>query len=396
MKFVERGGFTDKGGMGVDGLALVALGLFTNALAPWMGVSATYGTFAAVGGAGIVILDLFLNHKSKLEKLFINCGLCINTGKEKLVPRVMKVQKHETSTEYILSLPPGMELANFNLKRAAIEQNMRKPVKFEYRNGIIIMSVQKEELKTTYKFTQIPTKGDLEVVLGYCYSGPLTIDLASSPSPHMGVFGETNGGKSVELRGIITQLLLDKKPVDIYLIDPKRVEFGMFEKYVKEVSRSDEEILDTLSFLAKETDRRYKLLEKANCVNIKEYGKLKYVLCIIDEYADLAEDQLMNNAVNYIARKARAVGIHLILACQRPDKDILNGKIKANIGNILGLKTTTAVNSRVIIDDEGLEKLRGFGHGLLKEGSKLTEMQSMMITKKEVENLLEAVYGKEG
>jgi S-DNA-T family DNA segregation ATPase FtsK/SpoIIIE len=394
MKFMG-GGFTDKGGMGVDGLALVGLGLFTNALAPWMGMSTTYGTFAAVGGIGIVVLDFFLNHKGKLEKLFINCGLYINTSHDKLLPRVMKVQKHATKTEYILSLPPGMELANFNLKHDAIEQNIRKPVKFEYRNGIIVMTIQKEELKTTYKFTQIPTKGDLEVVLGYCYSGPLTIDLATSPSPHMGVFGETNGGKSVILRGLITQLMLDRKNVDIYLIDPKRVEFPMFQKYVKEVSKSDDEIVDTLSFLKEETDRRYKLLERAGCVNIKEYGKLKYILCIIDEYADLAENDQMNNLVNYIARKARAVGIHLILACQRPDKDILNGKIKANIGNILGLKTTTAVNSRVIIDDDGLEKLRGFGHGLLKEGSRLTEMQSMMVTKKEVETLLEAVYGKE-
>jgi S-DNA-T family DNA segregation ATPase FtsK/SpoIIIE len=376
-------------GLGSDGVTLVGIGLLTNA------IGLMQGTWAIVVGVGIVIYDFYSRRSTKFDKLFKNCGLCIHADNQTLIPFLLKTQKHETSTDYIFNLPAGMKLDHFKQKTDEVSQFLKRPVSWDYNNGVVIMKAYDEKLKTTYPFTPIHTKGDLEIVLGYSYTGLLTIDLSSSPSPHMGVFGETNGGKSVILRGLITQLKLDKKPVDIYLIDPKRVEFKMFKKYVKEVSRSDDEILDTLTFLKEETDRRYKVLDRADCVNIKEYGKLKYILCVIDEYADLAENEKMNELVNYIARKARAVGIHLILACQRPDKDILNGKIKANIGNILGLKTTTQVNSRVIIDDSGLENLRGFGHGLLKEGSKYTEMQSMMITKNEVKQLLEAVYGKE-
>jgi S-DNA-T family DNA segregation ATPase FtsK/SpoIIIE len=373
------------GGVGLAGLGAAAV-LWPGA-PPWM-IPVAVG-----GGVGLCVLGWWLNHYTDLERVFLNCGLYVRTISDTIiVPKKIKTIQKEYGKDYILSLPLGLSLNQFKEKEPHISQSMDKNVCFNYNNGIIIMSVYEERLKDTYPFTQVHTKRDLEVVLGYSHAGLLTIDLSSSPSPHMGVFGETNGGKSVILRGIITQLLLDKN-IDIYLIDPKRVEFSHFEKYVKEVSKSDDEIIDTLTFLKKETDRRYKLLEKSGCVNIKEYKKLRYILCVIDEYADLAEDKEMNELVNYIARKARAVGIHLILACQRPDKDILNGKIKANIGNILGLKTTTQVNSRVIIDKEGLENLRGFGHGILKEGSRYTEMQSMMITTGEVKKLLEGKYG---
>jgi S-DNA-T family DNA segregation ATPase FtsK/SpoIIIE len=99
------------------------------------------------------------------------------------------------------------------------------------------------------------------------------------------------------------------------------------------------------------------------------------------------------NMIEYIARKARAVGIHLILSTQRPDKDILNGKIKANIGNILGLKTTTQVNSRIIIDTEGLESLRGFGHGIFKSaGGEYTEIQSMLIEPEQAKKLIKHTF----
>jgi hypothetical protein len=369
------------GGIGIVGLGAAAL--------LWPAAPAWLLPVAVGGGVGLCVLGWWLNHYTKLERIFLNCGLFIRTITDTIiVPKKIKTIRKDYGKDYILSLPLGLSLQQFKDKEAHISQHLDSSVSFDYNNGILIMSVREKKLKHTYPFTQVHTKGDLEIVLGHSHTGLLSIDLAFSPSPHMGVFGETNGGKSVILRGIITQLLLDKKKVDIYLIDPKRVEFTMFQKYVKEVSRSDAEIIDTLAFLKEETDRRYKLLEKHGCVNIKEYKKLKYILCIIDEYADLAENDTMNDLVNYIARKARAVGIHLILACQRPDKDILNGKIKANIGNILGLKTTTQVNSRVIIDKEGLEMLRGFGHGILKEGSKYTEMQSMLIERKEVEVLL--------
>jgi S-DNA-T family DNA segregation ATPase FtsK/SpoIIIE len=378
------------GGMGLAGLGAAAV--------LWPNAPVWIAPVAVCGGAGLCVLGWYLNHYTELEKIFLNCQLYIRTTNDTIiVPRKIKTIHKNYGKDYILSLPQGLCLQQFKDKEPNISQAMDAAVNFEYNNGILIMSVKTAHLSKTYPFIQLYTEKPLEIVLGYSHTGLLTIDLSSSPSPHLGIFGETNGGKSVILRGLITQLILDNKPVELYLIDPKRVEFSIFKKssFVKTLAQDDNEILDTLTFLCAETDRRYKLLEKAGCVNIKEYNKkhdMKYVLCIIDEYADLAENKDMNSLVNYIARKARAVGIHLILACQRPDKDILDGKIKANIGNILGLKTTTQVNSRVIIDKEGLENLRGFGHGILKEGSKYTEMQSMMITTDEVRKLIKHTF----
>jgi hypothetical protein len=378
------------GGISLAGLGAAAI-LLPSAPA-WL-IPAAVG-----GGIGLCVLGWWLNHYTDLERIFLNCGLYIHTITDTImVPKKIRTIRKNYGKDYILSLPPGLCLQQFKDKEPHISQALDAAVSFDFNNGILIMSVKENKLKKTYPFTQLHTEGALEVVLGYSHTGPLTINLASAPSPHLGVFGETNGGKSVILRGLITQLILDNKNVELHLIDPKRVEFVHFKNssFVASYSREDGEILDTLMALAAETDRRYKLLEASGKVNIKEYNKrhnLRYILCIIDEYADLAENKDMNNLVNYIARKARAVGIHLIFACQRPDKDVLTGKIKANIGNILGLKTTTLVNSRVIIDKEGLEALRGFGHGILKEGCNYTEMQSMFITAEEAKKLIRHTF----
>ncbi len=381
--------------IGVGGLGLAGLGL---AALLWPSAPGWLLPATVCGGAAITGIGLWLGHYSRMEHIFLNCGLYIRTiSGAILVPKKIRTIKKNYGRDYILSLPKGLCLQQFKDKEPHISQAMDAAVSFEFNNGILIMSVKETILHKTYPFTQVHTENPLEIVLGYSRDGILTLPLDSSPSPHLGIFGETNGGKTVILRGIITQLILDNKPVELHLIDPKRVEFTHFKNssFVASYSRDDDEILYTLQALAAETDRRYKLLERAGKVNIKEYNRkhsLKYILCIIDEYADLAEDKEMNILINYIARKARAVGIHLILACQRPDKDILDGKIKANIGNMLGLKTTTQINSRVIIDKEGLEGLRGFGHGILKEGSKFTEMQSMMITTDEVKKLIKHTF----
>lgn len=229
--------------------------------------------------------------------------------------------------------------------------------------------------------------------------------LDSSPSPHLLIAGETNSGKSVILRGIITQLILDKSSdeIELHLIDPKRVEFSIFKNssFVKTFSRDDKEIFDTLSYIKEETDQRYMLLEKSGKVNIKGYNKiakdkLKYLLVIIDEFADLSSGKRSSDTlelVNYIARKARAVGIHLIASTQRPDKDVINGRIKANLGNVLGLKTSTLVNSMLIHDRPGLENLRGYGHGILKANGYI-EMQSMFIDEEEAKKLIKHTITK--
>jgi S-DNA-T family DNA segregation ATPase FtsK/SpoIIIE len=390
MKFVERGGFTDKG-MGVDGLALVALGLFTNALAPWMGMSATYGTFAAVGGAGIVILDLFLNHKGKLEKLFINCGLYINTGKEKLIPRVMKVQKHPTKTEYILTLPPGMSLQNFKNCHEAIQQNMRKPVSFDYRNGVIIMTV-KEELKKMYPFKLIHYDEPLKVCFGYTSEGPYIFDIEEAV--HTLVGGSTGWGKSVFLR--VLSVILLNKPVDLYLVDFMRVELGIFKKHpkVKGFCSTAEEFSYLLDDLEDVANKRLKMFEKKNVSGIrswnKKYTPLNYIVVLIDEFASIASNKQLQDRFNLATAQYRKVGIHFIASTQRCSTDIISGTIKNNMATRICFKVASDTDSGVVIDQPGAEKLKYPGRCLVKTNA-MQECQVMYLSEDEA---LEAVYGE--
>ncbi len=394
-------------GVGASGLGLGALGLLgvlwntqlrhpqhVSQLVCWV----TVGT-----GAAVCLYALLHKPYTKMEELFINCSLFIRGIDDKIiVPKKRKTIRSDNSKDYVLSMPKGLCLEQFKQKEQNISQAMNASVKFDYNNGVLIMSTKEGKIHKTYPFTQIHTENPLEIILGYSLDGIVTLDLASAPSPHLLVAGETNSGKSVLLRGIITQLILDKTDIELYLIDPKRVEFSIFRrcKLVRGFAREDDEIRAMLSEITFETDNRYRKLERAGCTNIKSYNrkvkdKLKYMLIVVDEFADLADNDDIIDSVHYIARKARAVGIHLILATQRPDKDILNGKIKANIGNVLGLKTSTNVNSEIIIGKYGLEKLRGFGHGLLKNGSDFTELQSMMIEEDEAKKLIKHTFTKD-
>lgn len=393
-----------KDSLGVGGVGLIGLGA---AAAVFPGAPAYLAPVAIASGLGIAVYGWWCGHYSDLEKLFLNCNLYIRTINNTIIlPRKIKIIKKDYGKDYILTLPLGMSLEDFKQKEKNISQALNAYVEFDYNNGIIIMSVKHTVLQKTYPFTPIHTLDPLELVLGYSRDGVVTLPLSSAPSPHLLIAGETNSGKSVILRGLITQLILDKslEDIELHLIDPKRVEFNIFRNssYVKTFAREDEEILQTLRYIAAETDRRYRLLEKAGKVNIKGYNKrakekLKYVLLIIDEFADLSsngkESEETINLVHYIARKARAVGIHLIASTQRPDREVINGRIKANLGNILGLKTSTQVNSMLIHDRPGLELLRGHGHSFLKANGYI-EMQSMFLDEEQAKKLIKHTFIK--
>ncbi|NJD02052.1 MAG: DNA translocase FtsK [Ruminiclostridium sp.] len=383
----------------IGGISLAGLGA---AALLWPAAPAWLVPVSVGGGIGLCALGWWLNHYTDLERLFLNCGLFIHTISDTiLVPKKIKTIKKNNGRDYILSLPKGLSLQQFKDKEAHISQALDKHVRFDFNNGILIMSIKDTKLQKTYPFTAIHTEGALELVLGYGYDGLIKLDLAAAPSPHILIAGETNSGKSVVLRDIITQLILDKNPeeLELYLIDPKRVEFSIFKKcaMVKAFVREDDEITDLLILIKCETDRRYELLERAGYTNIRAFNKkakqkLKYMLVIVDEFADLAENRDIIDLVNYVARKARAVGVNLILSTQRPDKDVLTGKIRSNIGNVLGLKTSTRVNSEVVIGQSGLENLRGFGHSLLKCGSDLTELQSMLLSEEAAKKLIKHTF----
>jgi S-DNA-T family DNA segregation ATPase FtsK/SpoIIIE len=210
---------------------------------------------------------------------------------------------------------------------------------------------------------------------------------------HMLVAGATGGGKSIFVNLIILSLLLNV-PSDelvLYLIDPKMVEFTQFNGFpqVKKVITDMRKANALLESLTVEMDNRYEIFSKVGVRDIQGYneldeGKMKYIVCAIDEFADL---MMVNKAVEeYVVRlgqKARGAGIHLIIATQRPSVDVITGLIKANMPCRIAFSTTSAVDSKTILDKGGAEKLLGRGDGLAKiEGNKneFERFQSPVLT----------------
>lgn len=250
----------------------------------------------------------------------------------------------------------------------------------------------------------IEFKGDLPIIFGTDITGkPVIADLASMP--HLLVAGTTGSGKSVGLNTFILSLIAKKKPADLkfILIDPKRIEFSIYnrQKYmlapvVTEMTDAD----NSLAYLVSEMERRYGLFEEAMVKNISEYnsdvGHLPYIVCVIDEFADLmAANKKTAAAVQRLAQKSRAAGIHIILATQRPSVDVVTGVIKANFPCRLAYKTASAADSRTIIDGAGAEKLLGRGDALyLAADGLLKRVHGAYLPGREIAMMLEPYRGE--
>ena len=222
-------------------------------------------------------------------------------------------------------------------------------------------------------------------------------------TPHMLVAGTTGSGKSVFLNGVITSLLFRNSPNDIrmILIDPKMVEFKRFEhlRYVKYVSETSKAVEITRK-LCNEMDKRYKILANAGCRDIDTYNsknqiKMPRIILVVDEMADMMENkayrsQFESNIVR-IAQKARACGIHMILATQRPTVKVISGQIKANIPCRVALAVMSKVDSMVILDKMGAELLNGHGDMLYLDGMSNKEpkrLQGGLINTDEMNNVI--------
>ena len=179
------------------------------------------------------------------------CGLKKEYNDKLYVPKVIKTVKKDGKKIYHLTLPVGLCLTDFENKREQIQQALGKDVKFEYNNKRIFMTVHDKKLLHTYPFEQKELTKDLEIVIGHTLDIIKTVDLSTSASPHMGIYGETNSGKSVILRNIITHLILNKTPeqLELHLIDLKRVELSIFKKsnMVKSFSNTIEQADEVLS-----------------------------------------------------------------------------------------------------------------------------------------------------
>jgi S-DNA-T family DNA segregation ATPase FtsK/SpoIIIE len=219
--------------------------------------------------------------------------------------------------------------------------------------------------------------------------------------PHLMVAGSTGSGKSVALNSLIVSILGLRPPsqTQLVLIDPKAVEFSIYEglpNLLAEVISDTSKAADFLSSLCDVMDSRYEILKENNVRNIQEYqslsqrGKLKmpFIVVVIDELGDLMMEggKDIENSVGRLAQKARAAGIHLVLATQRPTADIIKGLIKTNVPARLAFRVSSRVDSEVILGEKGAESLLGKGDALLSEveSTELVRIQAPFISMNEI------------
>jgi len=273
------------------------------------------------------------------------------------------------------------------------------------------------------KFQNTPM--DLPIVLGKTISNETFVtDLAKMP--HLLMAGATGQGKSVGLNAILVSLLYKKHPSQIkfVLVDPKKVELTLFNKIERHflaklpgegeaIITDTKKVVATLSSLCIEMDERYELLKDAQVRNIKEYNAkfisrrlnpenghryLPYIVLVVDEFADLimTAGREVETPIARLAQLARAIGIHLIIATQRPSVNIITGTIKANFPARIAFRVTSKIDSRTILDAGGAEQLIGRGDMLLSTGNDLIRIQCAFVDTPEVEKITEFIGGQRG
>ncbi|MDF2518629.1 MAG: cell division protein FtsK [Sphingobacterium sp.] len=283
--------------------------------------------------------------------------------------------------------------------------------------------VSMRSVLATEKFQK--TDMDLPIALGKTISNEVYIaDLAKMP--HLLVAGATGQGKSVGINAILTSLLYKKHPAELkfVLVDPKKVELSLFKKVERHflAKLPDEEeaiitdtkkVINTLNSLCIEMDQRYDLLKNAQVRNLKEYNAkfinrrlnpeeghrfLPYIVLIVDEFADLmmTAGKEVETPIARLAQLARAVGIHLVIATQRPSVNIITGTIKANFPARLAFRVLSKVDSRTILDTGGADQLIGRGDMLLATGSDLIRIQCAFVDTPEVEQISDYIGAQRG
>jgi S-DNA-T family DNA segregation ATPase FtsK/SpoIIIE len=290
-------------------------------------------------------------------------------------------------TQYTLKPPTGVKLTkitalenNLALDLAAHSIRMEAPIPGKRAVGIEVPNVKSATVRLS-SILLSPEWQKMQSPLGFAIGkdisgSPIVADL--DKMPHLLVAGQTGSGKSVIINSILTSLLYRNSPSDLKLIlvDPKQVELKPYDDIphlLTPVLTEPEKCISALKWAVAEMERRYRALAEAKKRNIGEYNNLKkeegmpYIVIVIDELADLmmmaARD--VEALIVRIAQKARAVGIHLVLATQRPSVDVITGLIKANVPARIAFTTASQVDSRTIIDQIGAEKLLGQGDMLL-------------------------------
>ena len=268
------------------------------------------------------------------------------------------------------------------------------------------------------KFQQ--SEMELPIAIGKTISNEtLVVDLVKMP--HLLMAGATGQGKSVGLNAVLTSLLYKKHPAEVkfVLVDPKKVELTLFNKierhYLAKLPDSEDAIITdnkkviyTLNSLCIEMDNRYELLKNASCRNIVEYNKkfkarklnpndghqfLPYIILVIDEFADLimTAGKEVETPIARLAQLARAIGIHLIIATQRPSVNVITGVIKANFPARIAFRVTSKIDSRTILDSSGADQLIGRGDMLFNQGNEIIRLQCAFVDTDEIEALTDYI-----
>ncbi len=365
-------------------------------------------------------------NKDKIISTLINFKIGIQSIKATIGPTV---------TLYEIVPDAGIKISRIKnleddiaLSLAALGIRIIAPIPGKGTIGIEVPNKNREMVSirsvlSTEKFQK--SDKELPVALGKTISNEvLVIDLAKMP--HLLVAGATGQGKSVGLNVILTSLLYKKHPSQLkfVLVDPKKVEMSLFNKierhYLAKLPNSEEAIITdtrkvvhTLNSLCIEMENRYEILKEAGAKNLKEYNVkfvarklnpkdghrfLPYIILVIDELADLmmSAGKEVETPIARLAQLARAIGIHLVVATQRPSVNVITGVIKANFPARLSFRVTSKVDSRTILDTGGADQLIGMGDMLLSGGSDIIRLQCPFVDTPEVERVCEFIGSQRG
>lgn len=345
-----------------------------------------------------------------LDSIFENFGIAAKTTGYTQGPSV---------TRFEVELDPGTKVSritalqdDIKLRLAASDIRIEAPILGKSSVGVEVpnrerrlVTIKEILSSTSYRVFKSP----LKIALGLDIAGePVFSDIGNMT--HSLIAGSTGSGKSVCINGIILSILYNSLPdeVKLVLIDPKKVEFSLYRDIphlLTPVINDPKVATATLRWLSEEMDRRYEIIESVGARDIKSYNikrnrstnlpRLPYIVVIIDELADLmviAANEV-EEYIQRISQLARAAGIHLIVATQRPSTNVITGTIKTNIPTRISFKVASAIDSRIILDESGAEKLLGKGDMLLSDNSKahLLRLQGSYVTEEEIERVTEYV-----
>lgn len=395
----ENNAYTIVGGIGL--LALSGLSVPTIPLLPIgigvVGLGSLYGCYMIATKEERKNKRVLEEKKDELERFFIGAGI---KNKEGETPILTNIWENEYETIYSFIRPIGFSTHILESNDIAIKEYFNtNNVKFESNGDFINIIVSTTELARFIPFNipKVKNKDEVIVSLGRDIRGK-DVELNLSKCPNVMISGCTGSGKSVNTNVIATQLYCNYPNVEIYLVDMKCVELGVYvdlpqtKKYTNKLEGAKEIIKELLD----ECDRRNKLLNKMKVKKLSDYNKkvspnekLNPIILIIDEAVRLMGDKDLNKDIAELGFICRSCEISILLNIQRPTSKLLNPDIKASLTNIIGFRTINRKNSEIICDSTVLATLRGKGHGVLfNEDNDGVEFQGYYLDENDIEKYL--------